>query len=119
MTTTKWISSLAVATAISLVSFASGAAETADRQAPTRTVRAWDLDRTNPQDVQTLYERVQDAATQVCRHEAQNHWRVTRRSAPIGWTESCVTAAVDKAVRNTGDPVLAALHIRTGVARTD
>jgi hypothetical protein len=33
--------------------------------------------------------------------------------------DSCVTEAVDTAVRNTGDPVLAALHIQLGVAQRD
>lgn len=118
MTSIKWISSLAAATAVSLVSFPSGAAESA-ADAPTTTVRAWDLDLTRPQDVQTLYQRMQSAATEVCRREARNHYQSTRRWPPFGWVESCVTTAVDAAVRDTGEPLLAALHIRTGVAQSD
>jgi UrcA family protein len=118
MTSIKWISSLAVATAVSLASFPSGAAESA-AGAPTTKVRAWDLDLTRPQDVQTLYQRVQSAANALCLREARDHWKSTRRSPPMGWIESCVTTAVDTAVRDAGEPLLAALHIRTGVAQSD
>ena len=114
MNSIKWISSLAAATAVSLVSFPSGAAD-----APTTTVRAWDLDLTRPQDVQTLYQRMQSAANEICRQEARDHYQSTRRWPPFGWVESCVTTAVDTAVRDTGEPLLAALHIRTGVAQSD
>jgi UrcA family protein len=111
----KWISSLEAAAAISLVSLPGVAADVA----PTTTVRAWDLDLRNPQDVQTLYDRVQSAANRICQKEAHDHYQSTRRRPPIGWMESCVTTAVDSAVRNAGDPVLAALHIRMGVAQRD
>jgi UrcA family protein len=118
MTSIKWISSLAVAAAVSLVSLPSGAADSA-ADGPTRAVRAWDLDLSRPQDVQTLYRRVQNAAEKLCRSEAHDHWVATRRRPPVGWVDDCVTTAVDKAVRDTGDPVLAALHISTGVAQRD
>ena len=118
MTTAKWILCLAAGAATSLVPLSSGAAETAD-DLPTRTVRAWDLDLTRPADVQTLYTRVHDAAKALCNDEAKDHYRQTKRRAPIGWIDSCVTQAVDAAVRDTGDPVLAALHIRMGVAQRD
>jgi UrcA family protein len=118
MTSIKWISSLAVAAAVSLVSLPSSAADSA-ADGPTRTVRAWDLDLSRPQDVQTLYERVQNAANRLCQREAHDNWQATRRRPPVDWVENCVTTAVDKAVRDTGDPVLAALHISTGVAQRD
>jgi len=118
MVSIKWISSLAAATAVSVVSLPSGAAEPA-ADAPTTTVRAWDLDLTRPQDVQTLYQRMQSAANEICRQEARDHYQSTRRWPPSGWIESCVTTAVDAAVRDTGEPLLAALHIRTGVAQSD
>jgi UrcA family protein len=116
----KWISTLAVATAVSVASFSSGAAELTDDDAPTQTVRAWDLDLTKPEDVQTLYRRVQDAANDICRAETLTHWRSTRRwPVPSGWTERCIADAVDAAVRDVANPLLAALHTRMDVARND
>ena len=79
----------------------------------------WDLDLSDTQDVQALYQRVQAAATDVCRSSARRHWKETRHAAPMGWTQRCVAEAVDGAVRDFGNPLLAALHIRTGVARND
>jgi len=118
-TTLKWISSVAVATAVSLTSFSSSATDLAVHDAPTKTVKAWDLDLANPTDVQTLYRRLQDAASDVCRAEARRHWKSTRRREPMRWTEHCVTDAVDGAVRDIAHPRLAALHIREAVARSD
>jgi UrcA family protein len=118
MTTPKLFSALAVAT-ISLTSLSVGAADLADENAPTRTVKAWDLDLAKPEDAQTLYERVQRAASVVCRQEVRSVWMSTRRPEPRGWTERCVADAVDAAVRSVASPALAALHVRTRVARND
>jgi UrcA family protein len=104
----KWISSLAVATAVSLVSFSSSAFDLIEDEAPSTSVKAWDLDLTKPEDVQTLYVRVQDAANDVCRDEAARYRRSTRRQAPIGWVERCRSDAVKSAVSD--NPRLAALH---------
>jgi UrcA family protein len=109
---TKWISSLAVATAISLISFSSSAADLVDDDAPSKTVKAWDLDLAKTEDVQTLYARVQDAASDVCRSEAQRYRRSTRRPAPMGWVEQCTKVAVDGAVSDIANSRLAALHTR-------
>ena len=117
--TTKWILSVAAVTAVSLTSFSINAAETAVDRAPTRSVKVWDLDLSDSQDVQVLYQRVQTAATDVCQSAARRHWKETRTAAPAGWTDTCVADAVDAAVRDVGNPLLAALHIRTGVARND
>lgn len=117
--TTKWILPVAAVTAVSLTSFSSNAAETAADRAPTRSVKVWDLDLSDSQDVQALYQRVQTAATDVCKSAARRHWKETRTAAPAGWTDTCVADAVDAAVRDVGNPLLAALHIRTGVARND
>ena len=103
----KWMSPLAVATVMSLATVASAAA--AD-DTPAKAVKAWDLDLAQRSDVATLYERVQAAATDVCRAEAQRHYRNTRMPAPAGWRERCVQDAVDGAIRATGNPSLAALH---------
>jgi UrcA family protein len=112
MANRKWISSLAVATAISLISFSSSAADRIDEGAPSKTVKAWDLDLTKAEDLETLYARVQDAANDVCRSEAQSYRRKTRRLAPMGWIEQCTKAAVAAAVSEVASPRLAALHTR-------
>jgi UrcA family protein len=116
-TSIKWISSLAAAAAVSVVSLPSVAAESGTGSST--TVRAWDLDLTKPRDVQTLYDRVTSAAERICQREAHDHYTSTRHWAPSGWIENCVSQAVDSAVRNAGDPLLAALHVRSGVARRD
>lgn len=112
-TSLKWIASLAAATAVSLTSFSSSAAGAAE-DAPARSVKVWDLDLADSADVQTLYERVQEAANDVCREEAQRYRRGTRRAAPFGWQERCVSDAVDGAISELGNRRLAALHTRGG-----
>jgi UrcA family protein len=109
---TKWISSLAVVTAISLISLSSIAADRSDDDGPSKRVKAWDLDLTKAEDVQTLYARVQDAASDVCKSEAQRYRRSTRRKAPMGWVEQCTKEAVAGAVSDIASPRLAALHTR-------
>jgi UrcA family protein len=116
--TIKWILSVAAVTAVALTSLSLNAAETGG-DAPTRSVKVWDLDLNDSQGVQVLYQRVQAAATDVCKSAARRHWKETRTAAPAGWTDTCVADAVDAAVRDVGNPLLAALHIRTGVARND
>ena len=109
-TSLKLISSLVVATAASLVSFSSGAADVADGDAISRDVKMWDLDLAKSEDVQTLYERVREAANDVCRAEVRRHLGNTRSRPPLGWTERCVADAVDAAVREVGNRRLVALH---------
>ena len=116
MTSTKWILSAIAVAAVALSSVSIRAEETTDR-APTRTVKAWDLDLAKPTDVQTLYQRVQTAATDVCRSAARRHWKETRTAAPDGWTERCMANAVETTVRGIANPLLASLHLQTGVAR--
>jgi UrcA family protein len=106
----KWISSLVLATAVSLFSFTSGAAERGDDGAYTKTVKTWDLDMTRSADVRALYQRVQSAAADVCAAEAARLWRNTRTRAPSGWNARCTNEAVDAAVRRIGSTQLAALH---------
>jgi UrcA family protein len=113
----KWISSLAVAAAVSLTSFPSSATEPAVHDAPTRTVKAWDLDLANLTDVETLYERVQEAASDVCRAEVRRHWNTTRRAPPMGWTEQCVADALNGVVRDV--PLLGQLRARERIVRND
>jgi UrcA family protein len=108
----KWISSLAVATAVSLVSFPSSADERVDADAPSTTVKAWDLDLAKPEDVETLYARVRDAANDLCESEARSFYLSTRTRAPYGWLERCTKEAVDRTVAEIASPRLAALHTR-------
>jgi UrcA family protein len=64
-----------------------------------KTVKMYDLELAKSEDVQTLYSRVRDAATEVCRAEVRRYHSQTRRNPPLGWTERCVDDAVDAAVR--------------------
>jgi UrcA family protein len=117
--TFKWITSVAISAAISSFSLSSSASELARAQGPTQTVKAWDLDLAKPADVQTLYGRVQDAANDLCSTEAKDYYRSARRWVPNGWTERCVADAVASTVQRIGNPLLAALHGRMDVARTE
>ena len=103
MTTShKWISSLAAAAVLSLVSLSSNAAEP-NTSALSKTVKTWDLDFAKSADVQTFNARVRDAAHDVCAAEAHRYWQTTRRAAPSGWRDKCVNDAVDAAVREVGN----------------
>lgn len=110
-TSLKWITAFAVGTALSLTSLSSSEASVAN-DAPAKRVKVWDLDLAESADVQTLYERVQSAAHDVCRDEAQRYRRGTRRAAPLGWREQCVNDAVNEAISDLGNRRLAALHTR-------
>jgi UrcA family protein len=106
-TVTKWISSLTVATVMSLTAVASAAA--AD-DAAAKTVKAWDLDLAKRSDMEMLYERVRAAATDVCLAETQRLYRTTRVRAPMSWRKRCEQDAVDAAIRGIANPGLAAMH---------
>ena len=111
MTTSfKRIPSLAVATAISLFALSANAIEPEVRAGMSRTVKMWDLDLAKSEDVQILYDRLRTAATDVCRKEAHRHWTRTRQAVPLGWTDRCITGAVEAAVRDVGNSGLATLH---------
>jgi UrcA family protein len=94
----EWIASAAVTAVLALAGSPASAADVA-RNAPTRTVKDWDLDLASSADRQTLRKRVQDAASDVCRDEVNRHRRNTRLPPPTGWYERCVSAAVDGAQR--------------------
>jgi UrcA family protein len=102
------IAAFAVATVVSSTAVAK---PSADEQIATRTVKVWDLDLTESADVQTLYDRVHAAAAHVCRAEERRAYRVTRMRV-AGWLDRCVDGAIDGAVRELGNPSLAALHTR-------
>jgi UrcA family protein len=109
-TVRKWIPSLTVAAAAAAASFSISAAEPAVGVGHSRAVKVWDLDLADTSDVQQLYDRVQNAANEVCRAEIRQHRRETRALPPFGWAERCVKRAVDEAVREAGNRRLAALH---------
>lgn len=101
------ISSLAAA-AVLLFALPSNAAES--DAALSKTVKMYDLELAKSEDVQTLYSRIRDAAGEVCRAEVRRYHAKTRRNAPLGWTERCVDDAVDAAVREVGNRMLARLR---------
>jgi UrcA family protein len=103
---------VAASSAVALATFPSEAAERADA-ARTRTVKAWDIDLAKPEDVQTLYGRVREAARDVCRTEARSHWKSTRIVPSRAWTQRCVDDAVGTTIRDIGSPLLATLHEAT------
>lgn len=107
-TSRNWIASLAAA-AVVLFALPSSAADGNDA-ALSKTVKMYDLELAKSEDVQTLYARVRDAATEVCRAEVRRYHAQTRRNAPLGWTTRCVNDAVDAAVRDVGNRRLAMLH---------
>jgi UrcA family protein len=104
-TTRKLISSLAAATVMACVVTTANAGDSR-----TATVKTSDLDLANSADVQTLYERVREAANDVCRAEAHRHYRDARFAAPLGWRERCVNDTVESTVREIANPRLAALQ---------
>jgi UrcA family protein len=117
MTTLKWISSLTAATALSLLALSASAIEPVEVAGLSKKVKMWDLDLAKSEDVQTLYDRLRTAANDVCREEAQQHWKSTRRAVPAGWTDHCIDNAVEAAVRDVGNRGLAALHTSGATAR--
>ena len=116
MTPFKWISSLAVATAVSLLSLSASAVEPVEVAGLSKKVKVWDLDLAKSEDVRTLYERLRTAANDVCKEEAHRYWSTSRRAVPLGWTDKCVSEAVQEAVDEAGNRHLAALH--TSSSRT-
>lgn len=117
--TRRWISFFAIAATISSVAVSTNASELIAVDGRTQTVKAWDLDLAKPADVQTLYGRVREAADDLCRAEAGRYYQSARHWVPAGWTERCVAGAVGKTVQQVNSPLLAALHVRMDVARTD
>jgi len=106
-TSHKWISFLTVGAALALFSLSSNAAERAGDAPLSKTVKTWDLDLAKADDAQKLTARVRDAANAVCSAEVRRNWSSTRRAAPIGWHERCVSDAVEAAVREVGNRRLA------------
>jgi UrcA family protein len=113
ITRAKWISSLSLATAISIASFSTSAQPNVAGNGQSLAVKVWDLDLAKSADVEQLYVRLNNAANEVCRGEARKHRRETRVQPPLAWTQSCVKRAVDEAVQEAGNRRLAALHQET------
>lgn len=109
-TSRKWFAAFAAAALASLLALPTRAADAGDGAGHSKTVKMWDLDLAKSEDVQALYTRVRSAASDVCRAEERRYRAGTRRPAPLGWSERCISDAVDAAVRDVGNRRLAALH---------
>ena len=103
----KIVSAAAFAAAL-LSSASTYAADAHDRDVPTKTVSAADLDLAIPSDVQTLYRRVQDAARDVCDESARRGGM--ERRALLSWRERCYSSAIAGAIEKAGDQRLTAVH---------
>ena len=108
-------STTAFATVLAVISASAHGARIVDAsdQAPSMVVRVSDLDVSQPADLKRLYQRVQEAANAVCASEIRRHRIETRRPA-FGWRQRCVSAAIDGAIRDFGDPRLASLRDQDG-----
>jgi UrcA family protein len=69
-----------------------------------------DLDLSNPEEVKTLYRRIQRAARQVCGYESYEPIE------QLMWRE-CYKAAIANAVAKVRSPLLTAENIRRPVPR--
>jgi UrcA family protein len=72
---------------------------------PSATVGTRDLDLRNPQDVETLYARIEQRAAGVCR-QASSPWM----SGHVEFVKKCTAAALDDAVAHANVAALTALH---------
>lgn len=116
MISRQWIATFAAAAAVFMSPLAGNADERVDARVDegfSKTVKMWDLDLAKTDDVQTLYARIQAAALHVCRSEDTRVWHSTRQRTPRGWSERCVSNAVEAAVREVGNRRLATLHAGT------
>ena len=75
------------------------------RADPGTTVEIRDLDLRKPQDVATLYARIERRAASVCK-DAASPWM----AGQLQFEKKCVAAAVDDAVARANIGVLTALH---------
>jgi len=101
-------SAMALTLAIALAGFSAGAL--ADRVGqlegtPKVVVNYEDLDISNPQGLEVLYTRIENASMEVCGYD-RLHKELARQRRP----EACYTAAVDDAIRQVNKPELTALH---------
>lgn len=72
---------------------------------PSSTVRTRDLDLRKPQDVETLYARIEQRAAGVCK-QASSPWM----SGHVAYVKVCTAAALDDAVAHANVAALTALH---------
>jgi UrcA family protein len=74
------------------------------REAPSIGINYYEIDTTTPEGVEALYERILEAAGQVCARFKSD--LLTRQG---NWT-SCYSQAVNNAVAAVHKPMLTALH---------
>ena len=72
---------------------------------PGTTVEIRDLDLRKPQDVATLYARIERSARAVCK-DAASPWMATQ----VSFVKKCTAAAIDDAVARANVSALTALH---------
>jgi UrcA family protein len=83
------------------------AAVSKDFNRPAVTVPAYDLDLSQEAEVAILYQRLQQAARQVCGLTG-----IQRSRSLVEWqgARSCYEEALSEAVRNVNNPALDAMH---------
>lgn len=91
-----------------LMLLAGSAAHAASRvgEVPTKAVSFRDLDLSTAQGARTLYDRIEDAAREVC------------RGTEIVEIHSCRTRAIEDAIKDVGSPLLSAVN-RSSADRVD
>jgi UrcA family protein len=72
---------------------------------PSARINTRDLDLGKPQDVATLYQRIEQRAQRVCR-DASSPWDASREK----YVKKCAAAAVDTAVASVNSEALSTLH---------
>jgi UrcA family protein len=103
-----WIVSLLVTGVLSFIVCMLGITPAWSSNADPRSVRVSyaDLDLSGPAGAQTLYGRIQSAASQVCGNTGASF--IERRT----WS-ACYRNAIDDAVRKVNSPMLIAVHTGT------
>ena len=108
-TSTRWLSSVAAAAALVALSSPTIADEAREYGASVKAravVDAHDLDLSNPQDAEALYERIRGAARGIC-SRLYSSWRYVDR---VQYSRECVETAVENAVGRANAPLLTAIH---------
>jgi UrcA family protein len=93
----------------------SGMAVTRVDDAPSKTVRYYDLNLNNPEGVASLYRRIHTAAVDVC--ESAEGPQVVSRVFWHGW-HKCVAHAVENAVNKVHNDKLSAYYWERNRGRT-
>ena len=104
---TAILSAFGTASMCTLTTAPAGAAEQA---VPTRTVRFDDLDITKPAGAKILYDRIKEAAAEVC--QLPTSWEPL---SMLVVQRNCVQKAIDNAVMKVNSDVLTELRFGSGI----